>query len=139
MKRVRNWDIRLHEWAESVRGRPYEWGATDCGTLVREAFCVMYGEDIAADVEPYTTQRGAARVHAETGGVEFILRLLGATDIAPAFAQSGDIWIDEDGDGFPAAGVVIGRDVIWATLEDGVVRAPKRMRTGGVLLRVPHG
>lgn len=97
----------------------------------------MYGQDIS-NVDRYNNLSEAARTYASTGGVEALMRGLGAVEVNPRFAQQGDVLIEAEGDGFPAAGVVVGGDVIWATLEDGVIRAPLRGRTG-TLLRVPHG
>ena len=51
MQRVNNWDLALVEWAESVRGKPYEWGVTDCGTLVRDACAAMYGREMFPEVK----------------------------------------------------------------------------------------
>lgn len=137
MTRVPNWDIALHQWAADVVGRPYVWGETDCGSLVREAHALMYGVDLF-HVKPYTTRRQALYRHNSTGGVEAVLREAGAVDVPVAFAQQGDVLCEAEGDGLPACGVVVGRSVIWATVEDGVARTPLRGRSG-TLLRVPHG
>lgn len=136
-RRVPNWDVALLQWAASVIGRPYRWGETDCGTLVREAHRLMYGEDLVPQVKPYRTKRQALNRHTSTGGVRSLLLELGAHDVPIALAQSGDV-LCEPGDAFGACGMVVGRDVIWATVEDGVVRVPLRGRSGQ-LLRVPHG
>lgn len=136
MKRVPNWDVALHFWAAEVVGKPYVWGSTDCGSLVRSALVAMYGQDVTG-IE-YATKAEALRVHAETGGVEAVLRGIGATDVDIRFAQQGDILIEPDGDGMPCASVVVKRDVIAAIPEAGVVRARLRGRSG-TLLRVPYG
>lgn len=137
MRRVPNWDLALHRWSNAVVGRPYVWGETDCGSLVREAHALMFGTEIFG-VKPYSTRRQALYRHKATGGVQAVLEAHGATEVPMAFAQQGDVLIEALGDGLPACGVVVGRYVIWATVEDGVVRYPLRGRQG-LLLRVPHG
>lgn len=137
IRRVPNWDIALFRWSERVTGQPYTWGETDCGSLVREAHALMYGDDLWPDVKPYTGKRAALARHRATGGVAASLLSIGAVSVDVRLAQSGDVLV-EDGDEFGAAGVVVGRDVIWASSEEGIVRTPLRGRSG-TLLRVPHG
>lgn len=135
--RVPNWDVLLFRWSVSVVGQPYEWGRTDCASLVRQAMTIVYGSD-PFDVRPWSTKRQALTRLKAVGSVEDALRAAGMVPVALRHAQGGDVLCEAVSDGYGACGVVVGRVVVWATQEDGVVRVPLRGREG-TLLRFADG
>lgn len=135
--RVPNWDVKLHEWALSVAGQPFAWGKTDCGSLVRQAFALMYGRELV-ELPIWGTEHGAMRALAETGGVERVLRELDAVEVPRSFAQQGDVFCEADGGhGVASAAVLVGGDWICSDHERGVYRLPLRSAGAGKVMR--HG
>lgn len=126
LDRVRNWDVALVAWSETVRGRPFGWGATDCGSLVRAACQVMYGEDCFPAVPVWETQAGALRVVAAHGGVRAQLTRLAAVAVPLAFAQTGDVLIapGEGEDFTDSAFVIVAGGALSANPGDVVVFHP---------------
>src|SRR4051812_39369367 len=92
-RRVLNWDVQLAVWASAQRGRPFIWGETDCGTLVREAHRVMYGEDLYGFLGEWTSPVAAGRILAERGGFSGILASLDAELVPIGLVQSGDVLV----------------------------------------------
>lgn len=141
MIRVVNWDVNLLLWATAQSGQPFLWGITDCGSLARGALDVMYGGSVI-DAWPYHTKREALRVHAETGGVEAVLRAHGAYDIGIMFAQQGDFVIERepDANGLPSCGIVVARMLLCSSPEVGVGFIDlERERPDLIVLRYPRG
>jgi len=140
--RVRNWDVALILWAETVRGLPFQWGATDCGSLVRDAMEVMYGRDLWPDVPRWDTLRAAVQIQGTTGGVAAQLALLGAVEVEYGYVQQGDVILlpCAEGDSIPSVGIRVSDR--WLGSEDGGVVTLGRwepLPEGSTLLRMPHG
>lgn len=93
-----NWLNKLVAWERDMLGRPFEWGATDCGSLVRDMCSVIYGDDVFERAPSYTTRIGALRALSKTGGVEQAVRDIGATEVSINFIQDSDIVIMDDPD-----------------------------------------
>lgn len=136
MIRVPNWDTLLFEWAMEQRGKPYVWGETDCGSLVRSAVGIISGEPAFAHVWPYRTRAQAGRRLSETGGVSAVLLAAGWVAVPLTMAQQGDVLIMDTEDG-PACGVIVARLLLTSDLAAGVQLLP--VPDAGVLLRAPHG
>lgn len=125
MKRVNNWDIRLGRWAESIRGEPFEWGVTDCGSLVSEAMNVIYDDPGLPDIDRYGSIGEAVRTHKEVGGVAGALRSAGATEVPITYRQQGDVLVGYDEEaGLPGAAIVVGSTAVVANEEEGVIVRP---------------
>jgi len=143
--RVRNWDIHLYRWARDVTGEPFEWGRTDCGSLVRESLAAMYpdkGLPLAGPPPAYSTEREALRVHAETGGVEGWVQAAGWEPVSLGFACQGDVIVGlGDVGGVPGAAVVVAGVFLVASESDGVVarrlRDLRAASPGGVTVYRP--
>lgn len=88
--RIRSWRSALVAWAESLRGQSFEWGRTDCASLVRHAFTICFGQDVVPEIPRWTTATAAARVLAEYP-IEDVLRELEAEVLPLSFARGGDI------------------------------------------------
>lgn len=141
MHRVVAWDAALIEWARSVIGEPFEWGRTDCASLARGAVLAMYeGAEPKVSVGPgWSTEKGALRAHARTGGVSSVLRRLGAEEVEPTCAQRGDFVLDGSREP-PSVAVVVTNGVVGADPERGVFLSPMPLPTEDLqVLRLPHG
>lgn len=89
MRRVRNWDVSIVQFAKEVVGKPFVWGETDCASLLYRVYEIMHGQKPDV-VLRYTTAKGALSAHQRTGGTEKVVRDLGALDIERP-AKYGDI------------------------------------------------
>lgn len=90
-RRVLNWDVKLTQFASDLYGRSFVWGETDCGTLVRRAHEVMYGQDLYGFLGEWASPTEAGRILAARGGFSGILAELDAELVPLAFVQSGDV------------------------------------------------
>lgn len=58
--RYSDWDLRLSSYIESVRNKPFKWGAHDCLTFSNSALAEQRGRGFVDDlIGGYTTARGA--------------------------------------------------------------------------------
>lgn len=117
-------DIRLAEFCRAELGRPFEWGITNCVALALRAVDAMHCTWLHAAHERHmrTALRAAAwtREHGARGVIDQLIAD-GLTEVAPEFAQDGDILIGQTNDGQIAAHVVVGARVLSATQADGVI------------------
>jgi len=95
MDRVPNWNYKIWEVGEEVRGQPFEWGITDCVTIARRVLEAQFGEDIIAPHfnSEYKTKTGATRAFNKIGSMTDIALAAGAKEIDPINARDGDIMI----------------------------------------------
>ena len=124
MRRVRTWDVDLLEWAETVIGKRFRWGTTDCGSLVKKSQRIIYGADVfhltawtskakATETLAKITMRSILQEHAQPVGRRFL--------------QMGDIVLVKDGcDALHTDGLmVVVRDyAISSSPGSGVIRIP---------------
>ncbi|MGH7471826.1 MAG: DUF6950 family protein [Longimicrobiales bacterium] len=138
MTLVPNWDTLLFGWATDLVGSPFEWGRTDCGSLVREACRIMSGSDSFESIR-YDSMESALHAYAHHGGVGGLLLRAGWAEIPLAFVQQGDVLIQDRADehGLPSAGVVVARLLLVADPVTGVHFMP--VPGEGTLLRHGHG
>lgn len=139
--RIPNWDIALFRWAESVKGSEFKWGTTDCASLVRQAFTVMYGKDLFPHVSRWKSLRKAVRVLEEVEGIATLLRASGAVLVPLKFAQSGDVVCAPglDDDNLPRLGMMVNGRVVMGRKADGVVVCPlSEFEEGTELWRMPN-
>jgi len=140
--RVENWDTKLFGWGESVKGRKFRWGSTDCASLVIASMEVMYGVDVFPDVDRWRSIRKAVRVLHDVGSIAKLFAASGATQVGARFVQSGDILCAPglDDDGFPRLGVMVNGWVVYSKKEEGVVFArPGDVEDGTEFWRMPNG
>lgn len=128
------WERRLVEWADSVQGRPFVWGETDCASLVVQALSLL-GHPAA--VPGYHTVSAARRVLAGLDPAT-VLRDLGAVEVGIAFAQSGDVHLGEDPEteGLPAVAVHVAG--VWVTSSQGRGVHLAHELSPGVTYRLPR-
>jgi hypothetical protein len=125
VRRRQDWPLRLNAWLDSVREKPFSWGAHDCVMGAADAVKMMTDEDPAKAYRGrYVTRTEAARVLVEHGGLEaMVTAALGAPLSNPKFAQRGDLVLVDSGAEGPAIAVVI-LDKAAAPGPEGVVFVP---------------
>ena len=125
---VANWDRRLVEFAAVVVGQPFEWGQTDCVSLVRRGLQLMFNEDVwKGHVGEWKTKRGAITVSGKTD-YEDALLTSGGVEVGYHYASSGDVALgpNEDEHGMLQMALLVPtRKVITATPEVGVALVDK--------------
>lgn len=143
MGRVINWDVELVKWAEQEVGQQFEWGYSDCCSLVRRALSVMYGRDLCAGTPPYRSLLGARRALQQTGGAVTVLKNLGALEVSgPGFLQTGDIAVGPpvEDDFAPNVFVVVSGQLLSAEVGGVVHLQPLACVSDDfILLRMPNG
>lgn len=108
------------------RGREYEWGETDCVSLIRIGLAIVYGKDVLSGLPDWTTLKGAVSAFRKVGDVAIFLQQSGAHIVHPTMARNGDllVWDGEDEDGLPQTGLIVPkRKVITSAPDVGVVIA----------------
>lgn len=120
----RNGDVELTMWVQSLVGKPFVWGETDCCTIVAGALLRLHGVDYRLPV--YRSRDDAKRIVATMGGLREQLVRLGAVEVPVNFERTGDIVVlapvgEEFTDG---AGLVVGSQVITTSESDGVRVVP---------------
>jgi len=115
------WSVALVRWASELRGEPYEWGRTDCGSLAREAIGIVTGSDPFPETPAWTSPEAAKASLKALGGFQAAMEGLGAREVALAYAQSGDVARTPPTEEHPAhlAVIVAGRALV-TTEEAGV-------------------
>ncbi len=125
---VANWDRRLVEFARETNGQAFEWGSTDCVSLVRRGLQVEFGVDVwKGHVGKYKTKRGAVTVAGKTD-YEDALLTSGAVEVGYHFGTSGDVALSpkEDEHGmFSMALLVPSRKALTSVPREGVVIVDK--------------
>lgn len=107
--RLRNWDVRLFHWADRMIGRSFEWGVTDCASLIRAAHLAMYGEDVFG-WPAYRSLKGAMSAKEKVGGIRKALKK-DCARVGRRFARSGDVVLIKH-KGEEGMGVVVGMNVV---------------------------
>jgi len=95
LTRVPNWSVKLAGFADSVLGKPFVWGETDCVSICRGALETMYGEDIIAPHfdGTYSTKTGAARAFSKVGSLSAIAEQAGAKEVRHNMSVDGDVMV----------------------------------------------
>jgi hypothetical protein len=78
----------LIEWAERMKGLPFEWGQTDCATLTMRGLELLTGRDFP-DYR-WATEAGAWKV-AERELPSSVLTAYGLVEVDPGFQRCGDV------------------------------------------------
>lgn len=130
MTRLRDWQSRFARLVAETRARPFVWGTHDCCLWAADAVEATMGRDPAAKWRgSYSTQAQALALLGSLGGLPGVAAL-GGSEIAVAFAITGDIGLARWPDGTPSLAVCAGgpRWLVVAdhgllTLEDCASRA----------------
>ncbi len=142
MLRRHDWNERLVDYANSVGGKPFKWGTTDCAYLARNALRAMYGKDLLRGMGRYATSASALKAARQVGPLGAYLRDKGFSKVRPNFAQSGDIVVFKGlTRGHPQIGVVVSDRLLVADPKECVMlhRLPLGAWPAGVRLwRAPQ-
>lgn len=125
MNRVRTWDVDLLAWAETVIGKPFRWGRTDCGSLVKKSQRIIYGVDVF-HLTAWASKAKALQTLTDIKSIRSLLRRY-AQPVGRGFLQMGDIVLVKNGcDAFQTDGLMlVVRDYALSTCpKTGVVRVP---------------
>lgn len=120
---IANWDRRIVEFAKEVRGTSFEWGSTDCVSLVRRGLRIIFDEDVwKGHVGEWKTRRGALTVSGKTDYEDALLSS-GAVEVGYHYGTSGDVALgpNEDEHGMLQMGLLVPtRKVLTSEPETGV-------------------
>ena len=108
MKRVPNWDVKLVRWAETQFGEPFEWGRTDCGSLIKSGLRLIFGQPVLDEGLRYKDEESAVGVIRTVGTVARYFTQLGGVRLIPTRAAGGDIVVRPGrDDGLPRMGLML--------------------------------
>lgn len=110
MTRRPDWRARLLAYLSSVAAEPYVPGQHDCILFAAAGREALTGTDLMADWRgKYSTVPEGYRIARTHGWADpFAYVVSGLPEIAPAFAQVGDLAMLDGIDGLPALGIVQG-------------------------------
>lgn len=120
-------EILLQQFVRREVGRPFVWGETNCVALALRAVDAMHGTALHAAHRKHMTTPVRARAWTRKNGARGVIEQLvadGLEELAPAFAQVGDILVGETADGQIAAHICLGTRVLSSTEADGVRYLP---------------
>lgn len=136
LMRTVSWGTDLMSYVSSVMDKPFEWGVTDCGTLVSSAQEAMYGHDVVG-AGTWKTKAEALKALKQIGPYKEALASAGACEVPISFRQRGDIALlpDADHEGFPGLGIVVSHGVL--TVDEVVMILP--LEVDATIMRFPNG
>ena len=119
-----DWKARLIVYLAQSVGKPFVYGEFDCALFTLGAVAEMTGFDLTTEYRGRYSTLVQGVVLARRDGFRDHVELVAAhfAEIAPAFAQAGDIAVVEGADG-PALGLVQGEH-IYALMPGGLVLVP---------------
>lgn len=88
--RREDWPERLFALIEARRSTPFEWAVHDCCSFAAAAVEAMTGANPIADLE-WHDELSALRLLKDHGGIEALAAERLGEQVAPAFAQRGDV------------------------------------------------
>jgi hypothetical protein len=125
---IANWDRWLVEFARAEDRLPFEWGSTDCVSLVRRGLQTVFDVDVwDGHVGKYKTKRGAVTVAGKTD-YEAALLASGAVEVGYHFGTAGDVALSpkEDEHGMLSMAMLVpSRKALTSTPTEGVVIVDK--------------
>lgn len=125
MHRVRTWDVDLQTWAGSLIGEPFQWGTTDCVSIVIEAQRIIYGADVF-QLPKWKSKAKALRTLVEVKSFRAVLRRY-ANPVGRGFLQMGDIVLVKNGCdvlGTDGLMLVVRDYALFTHPDEGVIRVP---------------
>ena len=107
MKRVPNWSQKLVAFAIEQRELAFEWGRTDCGSLVRRGLELVFGEPVL-ELAGYASELEAERTMKQLGEAATFFESQGAASELLSRASGGDVVIRPGiDDGLPRLGLFL--------------------------------
>ncbi len=117
--KVDNYDYKLVEWVNTQLRKPYIWGETDCGSLVRKGLNIIYDKDKFNDIPSWDTEEICRKIWDDLGGVDKAFLDFGAKKIKGTFAQTGDVVVLTANS---AAGLIIDNGkILFSSIEKGII------------------
>lgn len=118
--KVENYDYKLIEWVNTQLGKPYIWGETDCGTLVRTGLNIVYGDDKFNNITFWDSEETCRKIWDDLGGVDKAFLNFGARKIKGTFAQTGDVAVLEVGKLLTASIVIGSGKLLFSSTDKGI-------------------
>jgi len=118
-RRHADWPQRLALYLQGREKSPFAWGANDCCTFAADAVIAMTGKDAMRALRGrYTSERGAARLIKQAGGLEpLVSRYLGEPLARIAMAGRGDVVLMPNPERGPCLAICVGTDAAAAGVE----------------------
>lgn len=126
--RVKGWERKLIDAVEVHTEQKFEWGVSDCITLVSDVALAITGEDpMGASRGRYKTEKGATKVLKKLG-YDNVAEALAASfpEIPPASAKRGDCGVVEV-DGVMSSVVVMGSHLVGKSVNGAILTSPTRL------------
>lgn len=125
LKRLPDWQPRLHHWLHDIKGRSFEPGQHDCCIFAAGAVEAQTGVDLATGFRgDYTTIAGGLIALRRAGFADHIDLITHHLPEAPLVtAREGDLVIVPTADG-PATGLVQGSAIYVLREDSGLGFAP---------------
>ena len=90
--RFYNWPELLHKFIESRKNTPFARGTNDCCVFAADAVKEITSIDFAEGFRgTYSDDKGALKLAKELGGIRVLATSKLGKEIAPLFAQRGDV------------------------------------------------
>lgn len=119
--RIPNYDIKLYEWLNTVIGKPYIWGETDCGTLVREGLKLITGIDPFGNLPYWKTEMECRQIWDAMGGVDkAFTEIFKFKKIDRNYIQMGDVSVLEVRDLITASLIINNERMLFSSVDKGV-------------------
>jgi hypothetical protein len=124
--RLPDWRPRLTAYLTQTAHEGFRYGSNDCALFAAGAVRAMTGHDPAAAWRgTYTTLEGGLKRLMKAGFDDHVALVASLfQDVAPAFAQVGDLALVDAPDG-PALGIVVG-DTIACMAPQGMGHLPRQ-------------
>lgn len=127
LTRLRDWQLRLEDFALARARMPFAWGRNDCAVFAADAVEAMTGVHLLPNMRRYARARDALVLIEQAGGLRSIaVHALGGF-IQPAYARIGDVVLHRVGRR-DALGICNG-DNILAPGQHGMVAVPMKDAT----------
>lgn len=122
--RIRNYEIELVKFANNIVGKEYEWGSTDCGSIVLSGLEIILNDFSRLSKLPRWFSMQEALHQYKHVDINNILENTGAFGVDRSFIGAGDVAVSPnkvDG-GIPSLSLVLPlRKILVSTPETGVM------------------
>lgn len=98
MTRKHDWQLCLEAFVHERKSMPFAWGTNDCTIFAADCVQALTGVDVVpAEARGYTTERQAARILKERGGLIGIATAAMGEPLPPLLAGIGDVVLSKAG------------------------------------------
>jgi len=111
---------RLFIWADSMKGRPFVWGETDCIMLAAQAADIIGGSDLASQFAGRYTDETTARALLADAVPSHLLAAADWENRTGSIPCRGDILLSQTDEWPECAHVVLGRYALSSSPGHGV-------------------